>query len=154
MGLLQETEETLALQLSHRCIQQPGNGRVGVLDHTGFAHHQNALGGVIQHRGIKRAGQLQVMAQALQGTAIALVLQQRLHLGLKDMRVKGLEQVVDRPAGVAFKYCVGGMGGGGQKDNRRHARALAAAHQACDLEAVHARHAHVQQHQVDVVGQQ
>ena len=154
MGLLQETEETFALQLSHRCIQQPGNGRVGILDHTVFAHHQNALGGVIQHRGIKSAGQFQVMAQALQGTAIALVLEQGLHLGLEDVRVKGLEQVVDRTTGVAFQHRVGRMGGGRQKDNRRHARTLAATHQARHLETVHARHAHVQQHQVDVVGQQ
>ena len=151
MGFLQETQETLALQLGHRRIQQPRDRRVGVLNHTGFAHHQNALGGVIQHRGIEGASQLQVMAQALQGTAIALMLQQRLHLGLEDMRVKGLEQVINSAAGIAFQYGSCRLGVGTQENYRRHARTLIAAHQASDFKTVHAGHHHIQQYQVDVM---
>ncbi len=142
------------MQLMGRGVEQARDRRVGVFDHTVLADHQDAFGGVIQHRGIEGARGFQVMAQALQRPAIALVLQQRLDLGLEDMRVEGFEQVVDGAAGVAFQHGGWGLRVGTQEDDRRHPRTLAAAHQTGDFKAVHAGHLDVQQHQVDVMHQQ
>ena len=80
--------------------------------------------------------------------------QQRLDFGLEDMRVKRFEQVVDRAAGIAFEHCGSGLRIGTEEDDRRHPRALAAAHQAGYFKAVHDGHLDVQQHQVDFMHQQ
>ena len=94
------------------------------------------------------------MAQALQGPANALVLQQRLDLGLENMRVEGFEQVVDGATGIAFQHGGGRLGVGTQEDNRGHACALVATHQAGDFKAVHAGHHYIQQYQVHFMLQQ
>ena len=90
------------------------------------------------------------MTQTLQGPAVTLMLQQGLDLGLENIRVKGFEQVVDGATGIAFEHGGGRLLIGAQEDDRRHAGALAAAHQARHFKAIHARHPHIQQYQVDI----
>ena len=152
--LLQEIQKLLALQLLHRGIEQPRHRRVGKADQTVLTDHQDAFGGVVQHRGIKRASDLQIMAQALQRAAIALMLEQRLDFGLENLRVERFEQVIHRATGVALDHGVLGLFVGGEENDRRQAGPLTAAHQARDFKAVHARHLHIQQHQVDIVFEQ
>ncbi|MNV23529.1 hypothetical protein D3C71_1145430 [compost metagenome] len=154
MRLLQEIHKLLALQFLHRGIEQARHRRVGEADQTVLAHHQNAFGGVLQHRGIERASDLQVMAQALQGPTIALVFQQCLDLGLENLWIERFEQVIHRATGIALDHGVLGLFIGGQENDRREAGPLAAAHQARHLKTVHARHLHIQQHQVHIVFEQ
>jgi hypothetical protein len=90
----------------------------------------------------------------LQVLAVTLLFQQRLHLGPQDLRVEGFEQVIDRAVGIALEHRSLGLLVGGEEDNRRQARALAAAHEPRDLEAIHAGHLHVQQDQVDFMFEQ
>ncbi len=115
MRFLQEIQELPALQLLHRCIEQARDRRVGKADPAIVADHQNALGGVIQYRGIEGASDLQVMAQALQLPAIALVLQQRLNLGLENLRIEWLEQVIHRATGIALDHGILGLLVGGRE---------------------------------------
>ncbi len=152
--LLQEIEKLLAFQILHRRIEQSRNRRVGKADHAVLAQHQNAFGGVVQHRGIEGARHFQVMTEALQGTAIALVLEQRLDLGLEDLRIERLEQVIHRAAGISLDHSILRLLVGGEENDRCQPRALAAAHQPCDFETVHAGHLHIEQDQVDVVFEQ
>ncbi|MNE76064.1 hypothetical protein D3C80_1722770 [compost metagenome] len=91
------------------------------------------------------------MTQALQRTPVALLLQQGLDLGLEDLRVEGFEQVVHRATGITLEHSRLGLLIGGQENDRGKPCTLAAAHQAGDFEAIHARHLHIQQHQVDFV---
>ncbi|MNF87229.1 hypothetical protein D3C84_696880 [compost metagenome] len=151
---LQEIQELLALQLLHRGVEQSRHRRVGKLDQAVLADHQDALGGVVQHRGVERASDLQVMAQALQCPAIALMFEQRLDLGLENLRIKGFEQVIHRATGVALDHGILGLFVGGEENDRRETGALTAAHQARHFKTVHARHLHIQQHQVDIVFEQ
>ncbi|MNO85105.1 hypothetical protein D3C76_764670 [compost metagenome] len=151
---MQEIQELLALQLLHRGVEQSRHRRVGKLDQAVLADHQDALGGVVQHRGVERASDLQVMAQALQCPAIALMLEQRLDLGLENLRIKGFEQVIHRATGVTLDHGVLGLFVGGEENDRCQAGPLAAAHQARHFKTVHARHLHIQQHQVDIVFKQ
>lgn len=72
-----------------------------------------------------------------------------MHLGLEHIRVERFEQIVRRTIRIALLHRILGLLIGGEKDNRRKTGALTAAHQSRDLEAVHARHLHIQQNQVD-----
>lgn len=89
---MQEIQEWHVLQLLGGGIEQAAGGRVGEADATVLIHHQDAFGGVVQHRGIERPGRFEILAQALQGPAIALVLEQRLTLGLRICGSKGLNR--------------------------------------------------------------
>ncbi|MNP15221.1 hypothetical protein D3C76_1075700 [compost metagenome] len=151
---LQEIQELLALQLLHRGIEQSRHCRVGKAHQTVLTDHQDALGGVFQHRGIERASDLQVMTQALQCPAIALVLEQRLDLGLEDLWVEGFEQIIHRATGIPLDHGILGLFIGGQENDRCQVRTLAATHQARHFKTVHARHLHIKQHQVDIVFKQ
>ncbi|MNK90306.1 hypothetical protein D3C87_1103520 [compost metagenome] len=91
------------------------------------------------------------MTQALQGSAVTLVFEQHLDPGREDLRVERLEQVIHRTTGIALDHGVPGLFVGGQENDRRETGPLATAHQARHFIAVHARHLHIQQHQVDVV---
>ncbi|MNV17922.1 hypothetical protein D3C71_1087250 [compost metagenome] len=154
MWLLQIVQKLLALQFLHRGIEQPRHRRIGKTNQAVLTQHQNAFGRVIQHRCIKGPGGFQIMTQALQGPAVALVFEQRLDLGREDLRVERLEQVIHRTAGIALDDRVLGLFIGGQENDRREAGPLATAHQARHFITVHARHLHVQQHQVDIVFKQ
>ena len=154
MRFLQEVQKLLALQLLHRGIEQPRHRRVGKADHAVLTDHQNAFGGVIQHRGIEGASDFQIMAQALQRTAIALMFEQRLDFGFENLRVERFEQVIHRTTGVTLDHGVLGLLVGGEENDRRKTGALAAAHQSRHFKTVHARHLHIQQHQVDVMFEQ
>ncbi|MNT81669.1 hypothetical protein D3C72_2212870 [compost metagenome] len=80
--------------------------------------------------------------------------EQRLDLGREDLWVEGLEQVIHRTAGIALDHRVLGLLLGCQENDRRETGSLAAAHQARHLITIHARHLHVQQHQVDIMFKQ
>ncbi|MNI37259.1 hypothetical protein D3C73_913440 [compost metagenome] len=148
---LQVIEKLLALQILLRGIEQARHGRVGKADHPSLINHQDALGRVVQHRGIESPRRFQIVAQALQSPAIALVLQQRLHLGFEYLWIEGFEQVIHRAAGIALDDRILGLLVGSEENDRCQTGALAAAHQARDLETIHTRHLHIQQHQVDIV---
>jgi hypothetical protein len=100
-----------------------------------------------------KARRLQFAGQALQHAPVALLVQLGLHLGLEDLRVERFEQVVHRATGIALEHGRGLLVGGEEND-RGQPRALAAAHQPGDLEAVHLGHLHVEQDQVDFVFEQ
>ncbi|MNT25350.1 hypothetical protein D3C72_1608640 [compost metagenome] len=91
------------------------------------------------------------MAQSLQGTAVALLLQQGLNLGLEDLRIKRFEQVIDCATGIAFEHSSLGLLISCQENNRGKSSTLAATHQPGHFETVHAWHLHIQQDQVDLV---
>ncbi|MCY1452308.1 hypothetical protein D9M71_692180 [compost metagenome] len=79
------------------------------------------------------------------------MLEQGLDFGLENLRIERFEQVIHCTAGIALDHGVLGLFIGGEEDDRCQAGALAAPHQARDFKAVHARHLHIQQHQVDIV---
>ncbi|MNF85693.1 hypothetical protein D3C84_680990 [compost metagenome] len=149
--LLQVIQEFLALQVLHGGVEQPRHCRIGKTDQTVLTDHHNAFGGVVQYRCIKRASDLQIVAQALQRAAIALMLKHRLDFRLEDLRIEGFEQVIHRAAGIALDHGGLGLFVGGEENDGRVASALTAAHQTRDFKAIHARHLHIQQHQVDFV---
>ena len=154
VGFLQEIQQGHAFQTRYGDLEQAGNGRVGESDTPVFVDHQNAFGGIFQYRSIERLGYFQITAQAAQRPGIALMFQQRLHFGFEDLRIEGLEQVIDGAARVALEYRVPGLCIAREKNNRGEPRALAAAHQSGNFKPVHAWHVHIQQHQIDLVTEQ
>ena len=153
-GKLHQVEQLGTLNVLHGGRQQAGNGRVGKADHALCVHHQNAFGGVLQNRPIERPGGFQLPGQALQHAPVALLVEQGLDLGLENLGVERFEHVVHGAAGVAFEHGRFGLFVGGQENDRCQPRTLAAAHQPGNFKAVHLRHLHVQQDQVDIMLQQ
>ncbi|MNQ73525.1 hypothetical protein D3C85_882580 [compost metagenome] len=149
-----QLQQRLAFQVLHRALEHLRHGGVGEVDQAVLADHQDALGGILQHRGIEGAGAVQLLAEQQQVAAVAFVAQQRLDLVPQYLGIEGFEDEVHRAGGVALQHRVLGVGDGGDEDDRREARQRAAAHQPGDLEAVHARHLHVQQDQADFFLQQ
>ena len=71
------------------------------------------------------------------------------HLG-----VERFEDEVHGTAGIALEHGILGLRDGRDKDDRGETRARRATHQARHFKAIHLRHLHVQQHQLDFVLQQ
>ncbi|MDT4827249.1 hypothetical protein FQZ97_605890 [compost metagenome] len=145
-----QLQQRLAFQVLHRALEHLRHGGVGEVDQAVLADHQDALGGILQHRGIEGAGAVQLLAEQQQVAAVAFVAQQRLDLVPQYLGIEGFEDEVHRAGGVSLQHGVLGVGDGGDEDDRREAGQRAAAHQAGDFEAVHARHLHVQQDQADL----
>ena len=76
------------------------------------------------------------------------------HLGTQDGRVERLHQVVDAAALVSREHVRGVALDRRDEDDRDVRGARVALHQRRGLEAVHARHLHVQQHQRELVREQ
>ena len=119
-----------------------------------FAHHHDAFGGVVQHRGIEGPGLVQLLGQLQQFTAVAFELQQGVDLVPQHAGVEGFEHEVHCAGGVALEHRILGLGDGGDEDNRHKAGARVATHQPGDFETIHMRHLHVQQDQADILFQQ
>ncbi len=154
IGQLQQIEQMGTLQVLHRAVHQARDRRVGKADDTLGVDHQDAFGGIFQDRGVERPGSLQLAGQLLQHAPAALLVQLRLHLGLENLWIERFEQVIHRATGVALEHGGIGLLVGSEEDNRGQPGSLAAAHQAGDLEAVHFRHLHIEQYQIDFVFQQ
>ena len=154
VGLLQVVEKGRAFQLLDLGIEQARDRRIGETHAPALVHHQDALGSVVQHRGIEGPRHLQVVAEVLQGPAVALMLQQGLDLGLENLWVERFEQVVHGATGIALDHGVLRLFVGGEKDDRGQPGTLAATHQAGDFEAIHAGHLYIQQHQVHFMFEQ
>ena len=88
------------------------------------------------------------------GLTLPMQLEEHVGLAPQDVRLDRLVEEVDRAGLVALEHAVLVARAGGDEDDRHVARALAAAHQLGQLEAVHLRHLHVEQRQRDVVHEQ
>ena len=154
MGLEQVIDPLGTAQHLGAGIQQPTHRRVGKTDHPCLVDHQNAFGNIGQHRGIEGACDFQLVDQGLQGTEVALMLQQYLNLGLENVRIEGFEQEIHSTTGVALVDSRLGLFIGSQENDRRQSRALTATHEASDFETIHAGHVHIEQDQVDIQFQQ
>ncbi|MNO99235.1 hypothetical protein D3C76_910010 [compost metagenome] len=154
VGHLHQVEQLGALQQCHRRFHQPRNGRIGKADGAGRIHHQDAFGSVFQNGSVECPGSLQFAGQALQHAPVTLLIELGLHLGLENLWVERLEQVIHRATGVALEHSGIGLFIGGQEDDRGQPGAVAATHQPGDFEAVHFRHLHIQQDQVDFMFKQ
>ena len=82
---------------------------------------------------------------------LPMQLEEHVRLVPQDVRLDRLVEEVDRAGFVALEHAVLVARAGGDEDDRHVARALAAAHQLGELEAVHVGHLHVEQRQRDVV---
>ncbi len=153
-GFVQVGAQPGAAQLAVGHAQQAADRRIGEADDAIFGDDKNAFGHVCQHRGVERPRRLQFAAQLLQSTPIVLLLQQRLNLGPENIRVEGLEQVIDCAAGIALVDRVARLFVGGEEYDRRQSRSQTATHQAGDFKAIHVRHLHIKQHQIDISVQQ
>ena len=154
MGQLQQFKQLRALQLLNRGIEQARDRRIGKADVAVGVDHQNTFGGILQDGRIERPGRLQFARQPLLHAPVTLLVQLRLHLGLEDLRVERLEQVVHRTTGIALEHSGIGLLVGGKEDDRGQPGTVATTHQPRNLETVHFRHLHVEQHKVDFVLQQ
>ena len=76
------------------------------------------------------------------------------HLRPQDVRVEGLHQIVDGSGSVALEDVLGVLRDRGQEDDRNVPRPLALLDQLGGLEAVHARHLHVEQDRGEFIVQQ
>ena len=96
---------------------------------------------------------LRLQLVALFGDLLALPIQLEEHLGLaaQDVRLDRLLNEVDGAGLVAAKPALVVGAAGGHENDRNPSRALGAAHQFGQLEAIQARHLHVDQRQRDVV---
>ena len=141
-------------QITHGAVEHACHGRVGETDATVFAHHHDAFGGVIQHRGIEGTCAVQLLAELQQLAAVALVFQQGVDFVAQHTGVEWLEHKVHRPGGVALEHRILGLRDGRNEDDRGIACARVAAHQTGHFKTVHVRHLHIQQHQSDILFQQ
>ena len=117
---------------------------------------QQAPVGVDQRRARRQRGpgQQQQLVGARPRDALPLELAEDLDLRAQHGRLERLEHVVDGARVVARGDLVDLGADGGQEDDRRRTAALAAADEAGGLEAVHARHLHVEEHDGVVVVEQ
>jgi hypothetical protein len=101
--------------------------------------------GIVAVRG--QPGQRRRVLVALPGEfpPLGVKLDEDRHLVADDLRIDRLQQVIDRARLIPAELAAFVGGHGGEEDDRHPARALCAAHQLGQLEAVHARHLHVEQ---------
>ena len=100
-------------------------------------------------RVVERRAQQRLAAR--RGARLGVELEEDADLGAQDGRVVRLEDVVDGAGRVAAEDVVALLADRGHEDDRHRARALAALDQLGGLEAVHARHLHVEQHDGEVL---
>ena len=63
--ILEKRQQIGALKIAYLAIEHLRHGRVGELDATVLADHQDTLGGVGQHRGVECPGAFELLGKCL-----------------------------------------------------------------------------------------